>query len=139
MMLLPRGNEFDLLGEVFKDPFFSERENKIMKTDIRENDKQYLIDIDLPGYSKEDIKIEVDEGYLTVQAEVSSTKEEKENGTFVRRERYKGNCSRSFYVGKDVKSEEIKATFKNGILALEVPKKDAEKEIPEKKYIQITD
>ena len=69
----------------------------------------------------------------------SSHKEEKENDTFVRRERYKGNCSRSFYVGKDVKSEEIKATFKNGILALEVPKKEAEKELPEKKYIQITD
>lgn len=139
MMLLPRGNEFDLLGEMFKDPFFSERENKIMKTDIRENEKQYLIDIDLPGYSKENIKIEVEEGYLTVQAETSSNKEEKENDTFVRRERYKGNCSRSFYVGKDVKSEEIKASFKNGILTLEVPKKDTEKELPEKKYIQITD
>lgn len=139
MMLLPRGNEFDLLGEMFKDPFFSERENKIMKTDIRENEKQYLIDIDLPGYSKENIKIEVEEGYLTVQAETSSNKEEKENDTFVRKERYKGNCSRSFYVGKDVKSEEIKASFKNGILTLEVPKKDTEKELPEKKYIQITD
>jgi len=110
-----------------------------MKTDIRENENQYLIDIDLPGYNKEDIKIEVEEGYLTVQAEINSHKEEKENDTFVRRERYKGNCSRSFYVGKDVKSEEIKATFKNGILALEVPKKEAEKELPEKKYIQITD
>ena len=131
MMMLPRGNEFDLLGEMFKDPFFTERETKIMKTDIRENENQYLIDIDLPGYNKEDIKIEVEEGYLTVQAEINSHKEEKENDTFVRRERY--------YVGKDVKSEEIKATFKNGILALEVPKKEAEKELPEKKYIQITD
>ncbi len=139
MMMLPRGNEFDLLGEMFRDPFFTERETKIMKTDIRENENQYLIDIDLPGYNKEDIKIEVEEGYLTVQAEINSHKEEKENDTFVRRERYKGNCSRSFYVGKDVKSEEIKATFKNGILALEVPKKEAEKELPEKKYIQITD
>lgn len=139
MMLLPRGNEFDLLGEMFKDSFFTERENKIMKTDIRETEKQYLIDIDLPGYSKDDIKIEVNEGYLIVQAEINSSKEEKENDTFVRRERYRGNCSRSFYIGKNIEEEEIKAAFKNGILSLEVPKKDAEKEIPQKKYIQITD
>lgn len=139
MMLLPRGNEFDLLGEMFKDSFLSERENKIMKTDIKENEKEYLIDIDLPGYSKDNIKIEVEEGYLTVQAEINENKEEKENDTFIRRERYKGNCSRSFYIGKDLKSEEIKASFKNGILSLEVPKKGIEKELPEKKYIQITD
>lgn len=123
MMMLPRGNEFDLLEKCL-EIHFSEKETKIMKTDIRENEKQYLIDIDLPGYSKENIKIEVEEGYLTVQAEITSNKEERENNTFVRRERYKGNCSRSFYVGKDVKSEEIKATFKNGILALEVPKRN---------------
>ena len=140
MMMIPRRrNEFDLFEDMFRDPFFTESESKTMKTDIREKGDKYLIDIDLPGYDKENIKISVEDGYLTVQATIDSNEEEKEKGKFVRRERYMGTCSRSFYVGEDVKSEDIKATFKKGILRLEVPKKEDRKELPEKKYIEIED
>ena len=140
MMMIPRRkNEFDLLEEMFTDPFFTEHESKIMKTDIKEKKDKYLIDVELPGYEKEDIKIDVEDGYLTVHAEMNSDKEEKEDGKFIRKERYVGSCSRSFYVGTEVQSEDIKATFKNGMLKLEVPKKDQKKELPEKKYIQIED
>lgn len=140
MMMIPRiKKEFDLLGEMFADPFFTEHESKIMKTDIKEKTDEYLIGIELPGYQKENIKIDVEDGYLTVHAEINSDNEEKEEGKFVRRERYVGSCSRSFYVGNEVKSEDIKASFKNGILKIEVPKKEYKKELPEKKYIQIED
>ena len=139
MMMIPRKrSDFDLFDEMFKDPFFiTERESKFMKTDIKEKEKEYLIEMDLPGYEKENIKIEIENGYLTVQANRSESKEEKEEGKFVRKERYSGECSRSFYIGEDVKEEEIKASFKNGILKLVVPKKGTEKELPEKKYIEI--
>ena len=140
MMMIPRrNNDFDLFGDLFRDPFFYEHETRIMKTDIREKKDKYLIDIDLPGYNKDNIKISVEDGYLTVQASIDSNHEEKEEGKFVRRERYMGSCSRSFYVGEDVKSEDIKASFKNGILNLEVPKIEESKKIPEKKYIEIGD
>ena len=140
MMMIPRlKNEFDLLGEMFADPFFTEHESKIMKTDIKEKTDKYLIGIELPGYQKENIKIDVEDGYLTVHAEINSDNEEKEEGKFVRRERYVGSCSRNFYVGNEVKSEDIKASFKNGILKIEVPKKEYKKELPEKRYIQIED
>ena len=140
MIMIPRiKNEFDLLGEMFADPFFTEHESKIMKTDIKEKTDKYLIGIELPGYQKENIKIDVEDGYLTVHAEINSDNEEKEEGKFVRRERYVGSCSRSFYVGNEVKSEDIKASFKNGILKIEVPKKEYKKELPEKKYIEIED
>ena len=119
--------------------FFDERESRIMRTDIKERGDKYIIDIDLPGYEKENIKIDVEDGYLTVHATIDSNKEEKEEGKFVRKERYVGSCSRSFYVGEDVKEDDIKATFRNGILKLEVPKKEEKKELSEKKYIQIED
>lgn len=138
MMMIPRRNSFDLFEEMFKDPFFSDNESKVMRTDIKEKNDKYLIDIDLPGYDKENIKIDVEDGYLTVHANVNTENEEKE-GKFVRKERYMGSCSRSFYVGTEVKSEDIKASFKNGILQIEVPKKDDKKELPNKKYIQIGD
>ena len=140
MMMIPRrNNDFDLFGDLFRDPFFNEHETRVMKADIREKKDKYLIDIDLPGYNKDNIKISVEDGYLTVQASIDSNHEEKEDGKFVRRERYMGSCSRSFYVGEDVKSEDIKASFKNGILNLEVPKIEETKKLPEKKYIEIED
>lgn len=139
MMMIPRRSGFDLIDEMFRDPFFTNYESKVMKTDIEEKENEYLIDIDLPGYEKENIKIDVEDGYLTVHAEVDSKNEEKEDGKFVRRERYVGSCSRSFYIGDEIQSEDIKATFKNGILKLEIPKKEIKKTIPEKKYIEIGD
>ena len=141
MMMIPRKrSDFDFFGDMFRDPFFSDDESKIMKTDIKEKKDKYLIDIDLPGYEKDNIKIEVEDGYLTVQATVDNDKEDKEDdGNFVRKERFYGSCSRSFYVGDEVKSEDIKASFKNGTLKIEVPKKEENKELPEKKYIEIED
>ena len=141
MMMLPRKrNDFDLWDEMFRDPFFTgERESKLMKTDIKKKKDKYIVDIDLPGYEKEDIKIEVDNGYLIVNAKTSHHKDEKEEGKYVRKERFVGECSRSFYVGEDVKQEDIKASFRNGTLKIEIPKKDEPKELPEKKYIPIDD
>ena len=138
MMMIPRRNDFDLFDEMFRDPFFEGTESKVMKTDIKEKKDKYLIDIDLPGYEKEDIKMEISDGYLTVHASVNKeVDDEKEKGKYVRKERYVGECSRSFYVGENVKEEEIKAKFKNGTLTIEVPKKEDKKELPEKKYIPI--
>ena len=138
MMMIPRRNHFDLFDEMFRDPFFEGTESKVMKTDIKEKKDKYLIDIDLPGYEKEDIKMEISDGYLTVHASVNKeVDDEKEKGKYVRKERYVGECSRSFYIGENVSEDEIKAKFKNGTLTIEVPKKDDKKELPEKKYIPI--
>ncbi len=138
MMMIPRRNHFDLFDEMFRDPFFEGTESKLMKTDIKEKKDKYVIDIDLPGYEKEDIKMEISDGYLTVHASVNKeVDDEKEKGKYVRKERYVGECSRSFYVGEHVREDEIKAKFKNGTLMIEIPKKDDKKELPEKKYIPI--
>lgn len=138
MMMIPRRrNELDLWDRMFRDPFFTGEETKLMRTDIKEKDDKYVVDVDLPGYEKEDIKIEIEDGYLTVHATRDTNKEEKEDGKFVRKERYLGECSRSFYIGEEIKEEDVKASFKNGTLRLEIPKKEAKKELPEKKYIPI--
>ncbi len=136
MMMLPRRNEFNLLDDIFGDLDYTE--NKIMKTDIKEHKDNYSIMVDLAGYNKEDIKISVDDGYLTISATMSKNEEEKEHGKFVRRERYFGECSRSFYVGDNIEVEDIKASFKNGTLNLEIPKKE-QKKLVDKKYVQIED
>ena len=137
-MLLPRRrNEFDLFDEMFNDPFFTRGENKLMKTDIKEKGDKYLLEVDLPGYEKEDIKIEIDDGYLTVHASMNKNVDESDkNSKYVHKERYVGECSRSFYVGDNVKEEDIKASFKNGTLKLTLPKERQEKQ-DEKKYIDI--
>lgn len=135
-MLMPsmRSNVFD---DFFGTPFFSRTESSIMKTDIKEHESSYELTIDLPGVKKEDIKAELNDGYLTVSAESSSSKDEKdENGKYICRERYSGSYSRSFYVGDSVTENDITAKFENGTLKLTVPKKEA---LPEKqnKYIAI--
>ena len=140
MMLIPR-RDFDLFDNFLNDPFFKESErlsHPLMKTDIKETEDSYIIDVDLPGFDKENIKIDVTDGYLNINASVNNEeKEEKEN--YLRKERFSGECSRSFYIGEDVKTEDIKANFRNGILTLDVPKvKDEDKE-PEKKFITIDD
>lgn len=139
MMLIPRKNNFDLWEDIFKDPFFNTNDSKVMKTDIKENKNDYDIIIDLPGYDKENIKIDVDNGYLNVSASMNTTNEEKNDGKFVRRERYFGECSRSFYVGDNIETEDVQASFKNGILKLVIPKKEDKKEIQDKKYVEISD
>ena len=98
MMMMPRNNfGFDLFDEMFKDPFFSRRENQnaVMKTDIREKDGDYLMDIDLPGFSKDDISAELHDGYMTVTAKKEESNDEKDDkGNYIHRERYSGSCSR---------------------------------------------
>lgn len=129
-----RNNVFD---DFFNTPFFTRSESSMMKTDIKEHDNGYELTIDMPGVKKEDIKAELNDGYLTVSAESNSSKDEKdEKGKYICRERYTGSYSRSFYVGDAVTEEDIKAKFENGTLTLEVPKKEA---LPEKqnKYIAI--
>lgn len=137
--MIPKRNNFDLWEDIFRDPFFTRNESKVMKTDIIEHEAEYQILVDLPGYEKEDIKIEVENGYLTIHATSKIENEEKKEGNFVRKERYFGDCSRSFYVGEEVEAEEIKASFKNGTLTLAIPKKDEQKEKEEKKYISISE
>ena len=140
--MLLRNRAFDLFDEMFKDPFFDRVIDngtaQVMKTDVREKDNGYLVDIELPGYAKEDIKAELKDGYLTITAIRNDNKEEKdEKGRYIRRERYTGTCKRSFYVGENVKQEDIKAGFQDGILRLAVPK-DTPKPVEEKpKFISI--
>ncbi len=138
MMLIPRDN-FDLFDDIFTDPFFKRNDNKLMRTDIKEHDDNYIISVDLPGYDKENIKVDITDGYLTVSAKTDSENNEDEKGKYVRRERYFGECSRSFYVGDDISVEDVDASFKNGTLIMEIPKMDSKKELPEKKYIEIKD
>ena len=138
MMLMPRRRDFDLFGDMFDDPFFTNNDSKMMKTDIKENDNNFELEIDLPGFKKDDIKMSIDDGYLTINAKQEDNKDEKDkHGKYVRRERYFGECSRSFYIGDDIKEEDIKAKYKNGTLRVEIPKKEEKKNLPNKKYIQI--
>ena len=137
MMLMPRRNSFDLFDNFFEDDFFRGRENHLMKTDIREKKDKYLIDIDLPGFEKENINIELNNGYLEISAKVDKEENHSDEEKFVRKERFFGECSRSFYVGEQVEEEDIQAEFKNGTLKIEIPKKEEQKKLPEKKQIAI--
>ena len=104
----------------------------------KRQDGHYELDVDMPGFSKEDIKVELKDGYLTISASTKKDNDEKdENGKYIRRERYMGSCSRSFQVGDSVKQEDIKAKFENGILKLSVPKEEAQPKVEENKYIAI--
>ncbi len=109
-----------------------------MRTDVKENEQGYEVDIELPGYKKEEVKAELKDGYLTVKAEKEICNDQKdEHGKYVRRERYAGNMSRSFYVGENVTQEDIRARFEDGVLTLQIPKKEATKQIEEKHYVMI--
>ena len=139
MMLVPR-RDFDLFDDFFNDPFFKRGDrvtHPLMKTDIKETDDSYIIDVDLPGFDKKDIQIDVENGYLNINAKSEESNDDEEKGKYIRRERYYGECSRSFYIGEDVHEDDIKATFKNGILSLDVPKVKEEEKKSEKKFITI--
>ena len=131
---LMKGFDFPTVSQ----PVLSRNVNNLMRTDIRENEKGFTLDIDLPGYTKDNVQAELKEGYLTITASTSRSNEEKdENGRYIRRERYSGNCSRSFYVGEDITETDINAKFTDGVLNLEIPKKEPVQKIPEKKIIAI--
>ena len=152
-MLMPSIFGDNLFDDFMNDfPFFDDRDVKkaekklygrrgrnLMKTDIRETDHSYELEIDLPGLKKDEIRVSLENGYLTVSAAkgLDQDEQEKKTGKYIRRERYAGACERSFYIGEEVTQEEIKGEFKHGILKLTIPKKDAKAQVPEKKYIAI--
>ena len=120
-----------------KNPLYGKNAKNIMKTDIREHDTGYELDVDLPGFKKDEINIELENGYLTISAAKGLDKDEQDKkGKYIRKERYPGAMQRSFYVGDAVTEEDVKAKFEDGILKLSIPKKDA-KEVETKKTIAI--
>ena len=146
-MLMPSIFGEDLFDDFMRDfPFYNDKDMKkmekklygrrgrnLMKTDIREKDDSYELEMDLPGFTKDEVKASLENGYLTISAAKGLDKDEKEKetGKYIRRERYAGACQRTFYVGEDVTQEDIKGEFKHGILKLTIPKKAAQ--VPEKK------
>jgi HSP20 family protein len=118
---------------------YGKKADRIMKTDIKETDNGYELEIDLPGFTKDEIKASLNDGYLTISAAkgLDKDEQEKESGRYIRRERYAGACQRSFYVGEAVEQEDIKGEFKHGILKLFVPKVEAKKAVEGNKYIAI--
>lgn len=136
MMLIPKRSDDDWFDELFKMPILNHHECRLMKTDIKENKDNYFLIVELPGIEKDDIKIEVEDGYLSIHATKNDEINDDEE-KYVRRERHYGQYSRSFYVGKQIETTDIKANFKNGILSLQIPKKDKDKDNNEKKYVQI--
>ena len=111
--------------------------DRLMKTDVHEHDDHYEVDIDLPGFTKEEIRLQLENGYLTVSASkgLDHNKSDKK-GKVIRQERYEGSMQRSFYVGENLTEEDVKASFRHGVLNLQIPKKEAPK-VPEKKTIMI--
>ncbi len=147
-MMLPTRRNRNLLSELMTDPFdaffdmaaapVQKMPPTLMRTDIKEADDSYELTIDLPGFKKEDVQAELKDGSLAITAQTQSESEDKdEEGTFVRKERFSGKCSRTFYVGEDIAEDEIKAHFENGVLTIDVPKKKEQAKIEEKKTIAI--
>ena len=151
-MLVPSIFSDNFFDDFFEFPFIDDRAEKnaerklyghhvanLMKTDIQEYDDGYQLEIDLPGFKKDEVHAELKDGYLVVSAEKGLDEDEKDkkSGKYLRRERYAGSCQRSYYVGEDITEEDIKASFEHGILTLFVPKKEAKPAVEEKKYISI--
>lgn len=121
-----------------RNPLFGKHGKNLMKTDIREKDGSYELDIDLPGFKKDEVKAKLENGFLTISAEKGLDRDQKDNeGRFIRQERYAGAMSRSFYVGDSVKQEDITAKFEDGILRLSVPKQEMKKVENKDQYIAI--
>ena len=147
-MLMPSIFRENLFDDWFDFPDFSDLDrtekklygrhaDRLMKTDVHEHEDHYEVDIDLPGFAKDELTIELKDGYLTVSAAKGLDKDENDKkGKLIRQERYAGAMQRSFYVGEELTEEDIKASFKHGVLSLNIPKKEA-KAVPEKKTIMI--
>ena len=125
----------DMFGR--RNPLYGKHAKEMMKTDVRETEDSYVLDIDLPGFKKDELQVELENGYLTIRAEKGLDKDETDkNGKYIRQERYTGACSRSFYVGTNIQPEDISAKYEGGVLRLSVPK-NVKKQLPEKKIIAI--
>ena len=128
---------FGMMAPQGRDPLYGKHAKNLMKTDVRETEDSYELDIDLPGFKKDEVSVELKNGCLTIQAAKGLDKEETDKkGKYIRQERYAGACSRTFYVGENVMPEDIHASFENGILCLSVPKA-AQKVLPRKTSIEI--
>ena len=136
-------NLFDCFFDDFARPSrreakFHEPVGKVMKTDVKETENAYELDIELPGYTRDSIKAELKDGFLTVNATIEQNNDEKDKeGRYIRRERYSGSCSRSFYVGENVTENDIKAKFDNGVLKIMVPKIEKQPEVEQNHYVAI--
>ncbi len=129
--------DFDKEFNRMMRPLYGKHAQNMMKTDVRETDNSYELDIDLPGFKKDEIKVELDNGYLSISAAKGLDKdEEKKDGKYIRRERYAGAMNRTFYVGDNLTQQDIQAKFEDGILKISVPKKDVQ-QIEQNKYIAI--
>mgnify|MGYP001513157458 FL=1 len=150
-MLMPSIFGNDMFGDFFTDPWFDEKEFKdmqkklyghraknVMSRDVKEVENGYELEMDLPGFKKDEIKASVENGYLTISAArgLDEDEKDKKSGKYIRRERYAGACERSFYVGEGISQDDIKASFQHGILKLFIPK-EPEKSVEEKKYVAI--
>ena len=150
-MLMPSIFGNDMFGDFFTDPWFDDKEFKdmqkklyghraknVMSTDVKEVENGYELEMDLPGFKKDEIKASVENGYLTIRAArgLDEDEKDKKSGKYIRRERYAGACERSFYVGEGISQDDIKASFQHGILKLFIPK-EPEKSVEEKKYVAI--
>ncbi|MGI6011872.1 MAG: Hsp20/alpha crystallin family protein [Ruminococcus sp.] len=139
-MMMPSIFGENLFDNFFDFPFgyFSANTSELMKTDIKDSDKAYEIIMNLPGIKKENVKAELKDGYLTINVSSNTNNDEKDsNGKYIRRERFSGRCSRSFYVGDQITEEDVKAKFENGTLTMMIPKKEAQSAMENKKYIAI--
>ena len=132
--MLPAVFGENLFDEMFDDmmrpmhsmekALYGKHARAIMKTDVRETDNSYEVDIDLPGFKKDEVNVQLEDGYLTVSAAKGLDKDEKKKGRYIRQERYAGQCSRSFYVG-DIRPEEVKCKYEFGVLRVTLPKPTA--------------
>ena len=126
-MMVPQG----------RDPLYGKHAKNLMKTDVRETADSYELDIDLPGFKKDEVNVELKNGYLTIQAAKGLDKDQTDKkGKYIRQERCAGACSRTFYVGEDVEPEDVTAKFENGILQLSIPK-EAKKQLPKNTSVTI--
>ena len=135
----PEFSDFEKMENQMDKKLYGRHAKNLMKVDIKDKENEYEMIVDLPGFKKDEISAELQDGFLTISAAkgLDQDEQDKESGKYIRRERYAGACQRSFYVGEDVKQEDIKAEFKHGILKMFVPKKEAKPAVEENKYIAI--
>ncbi len=130
-------DDFDKEFNRMMRPLYGKHSQNMMKTDVRETENSYELDIDLPGFKKDEITVQLDNGYLSISASKGLDKnEENKDGKYIRRERYAGSMNRTFYVGSQLTQQDIQAKFEDGILKISVPKKDVQ-QIEQNKYIAI--
>ena len=132
------GRDFDLFPALTaRDPLYGKHAKNLMKTDVRETENTYELDIDLPGFKKDEVNLELKDGYLSISAAKGLDKDEKDKeGRYIRQERYAGTCSRSFYVGEGMEPEDVSARFEDGILKVSLPKQE-QKRLPKSNLIAI--